>query len=491
MKIEEFLGEYYNEYGDIYPIIRLILYRIDIRGKEGLFTYDEILGSKPGKRQIMLAPLRFLGYGFLKITNSSGYGRKQRNVFVSDTFLKINRYEPLFEELNNSCKLVSALSVGGIGLKHFFRNFYKNRLRIMDFGLSVSGSKLKKAVDNIFDYFMELLKENKTCSQDQKVRLLLEELRVEAVERIDYLAGKFIRSGIDLFLTINQFNLRDVITIMACRKAGIWTKELCHYSNLAEFIADPAAIWNGIRDLGSDSKENYYFPNSNETFMFVHETCQWSSNDAEFFRKYRGIKNIFGENLKITGIGCPEITLKTVKEKKWRNKENVLTIFVPVAVLFLGEKIKNNFSKKDIEGVKEWSKKLYDDIKIVADRAQLEVWVRFHPSDPACFIESDKETIEKNGFKILTLERKGFDEAVELSKYIITSCSSAMTIANIFGCKCYCINYFGEEYDFCGMDIIEVKEKDISKLELVEKESDYNIKENLCMDVARLVDLSL
>lgn len=66
-----------------------------------------------------------------------------------------------------------------------------------------------------------------------------------------------------------------------------------------------------------------------------------------------------------------------------------------------------------------------------------------------------------------------------------------MTIANIFGCKCYCINYFGEEYDFCGMDIIEVKEKDISKLELVEKESDYNIKENLCMDVARLVDLSL
>lgn len=41
------------------------------------------------------------------------------------------------------------------------------------------------------------------------------------------------------------------------------------------------------------------------------------------------------------------------------------------------------------------------------------------------------------------------------------------------------------------MDIIEVKEKDISKLELVEKESDYNIKENLCMDVARLVDLSL
>lgn len=64
MKIEEFLGEYYNEYGDIYPIIRLILYRIDIRGKEGLFTYDEILGSKPGKRQIMLAPLRFLDMPF-------------------------------------------------------------------------------------------------------------------------------------------------------------------------------------------------------------------------------------------------------------------------------------------------------------------------------------------------------------------------------------------------------------------------------------------
>lgn len=461
MVAQEFIGKrLFQKYEDIYPVVRLVLYRCDPDGEGALFPHDGDWSKTASVKHRLLNAARCVLYPMRKIFSSSP---RRDTIFLSDTMLRIDRYRGLLAELYANCDVVASGAVSNIinrpipGMGELNWKIFCSRK--LFFGESVSGWTVKSAARELRNLFVELIEENRVCDDEfERVDRCLGMLRTAVNQRIDELGLVLKKARVKCFVTINAYNLRDVLTVMACRKAGIWTKELSHHMwcliSLDFFREESLAYWF-LRDHG-------------KAFLPVNESCQWSGPEKIFCEKY-GVFDPLYSDLQISVVGCPEVTrAEFEKNTAQYPKEDAIVIFVP-AIARLGEGgILPGGGVEQLQKIMCKNFELFRKTALLAEKYHMKVYVRHYPPEQKYIPEEEKELLKALGFELLSASREDFLKAVCASKVAIGHMTSALTYALIYGCRCYNLVIGGKDqrFDYCGLNIHDIKIDQIPDLSL-------------------------
>lgn len=453
LDINEFLGAFQDKYENIFPIIRLVIYRMDVGGIKGLFGYEGETSKLSCKRGTRLLH-KIARYVLMCFPIDLKYKGNNR-ILVSDTVLKLDRYNDMICSLQQEYDLFSIVAQDS-----FNRCDKKWEVHPMIFNDSFSGRKLKESLIRTYEMFCNLIENEKNCEDEyQNVDIALGKLERTVNKRLLAITRKFKKKRINCFITINQFNLKDVLCVLACRKLNITSKELCHYSHCVAALGDNKPSY-------LNEKNPYHFRGNKKSFMLASEYCLWSIHDIKFYNKYKKQRNIFGEPIIIKNCGCLEVVEFRYNELKVENEKNdIICLFVPeYGIYFGGNYSNNNITQSDIHEIAKKRNHIYQKMRKIKEETGYSIKVRFHPFEPIEFVQNEAEDIRKLGLELLSPSRDDLYKVLIRSKVIIASGSSTLILGYIFGCKCYCINVCGEKYDFCGMDIHEVMVDDLDNI---------------------------
>lgn len=457
MTIEKFIGsELRRKYDDIWPIVRLVLYHLDTTGKVGIMGLDGEWREQGSFRSKLVCPIRFIAYQWHRLFSVQKPGP---SIYLSNSMLRIDRYTGLLEELYENYNIISPFSWSDINRETFLKkNDLQKKIyqsRQLYFGKSVSGQCVKTHVERIYDLFFELLSKNEVCNDRYEyVDRSLQMLQSAVNERIDEIVPRLKERQVSCFITINERNIQDVLIILACRRAGIWTKELSHQQN---------CMFNLVR---YDDKR--FFDDNAKMYSATHESCQWSEPDKEFCIKYNVFDAVYND-FRISVVGCPEVTEKEylINNKKY-TKEDAMVIFVPSVSYFMERRNKEAFgiSQGAMQRVLGATEIIYNQVAKIAKERQMKVYIRYHPHEPIAIIEAEKELVDALGFESLTT-REDFVKAVCSCKVAIGYITSAFDSVLLYGGKCYAL-ILGEkeQYDFCGLGVQRIRPNEILNITL-------------------------
>ena len=458
-----FLGEtLYQKYTDVYPVILLIIYRMGFYWY-GIHDYErDFMVPSENKSGIKRLLKSLMAYG----RETGITGDKRDKILVSDTLLCLDRCEDLLCELMSKYRVVSYLKTGDYwrsnkNLKGIQGKRWETRSIFV--GESVPESGVEECVRDIKLFFEGLMDNDLNCQDSpEEAEILFSRLKTETKKRVDFLYNKLKKHRITQYITINQYNLRDVLTVMACRKAGIITKELSHY-------------FYCITPVIQSEKSRYY----EDKFFFTDECCVWNISEKKWYEKYVSInENIFGDKIKISCTGCPEITRDHYDSIALRiQKRNSLIYFVPSVEYIDGD------YQASMKVRKDYFKEIYD----LAEDLGIKVYVRYHPCEPQSNIDMEKSLLSEYNFVLCPQGREKLNECLCESKIAITCKSSVAAVAHLFGCKVYNIIFGDEQYDYMGMDFENIKLEDIKEITFSEYNRSYPEE---CIDVDLLVNLS-
>ena len=442
--VKSFLGEgLYKKYTEIIPILTLIIYRMGFYW-EGIHEYERDF-MVPYERNNSLKHLAksVMASGVEAMAYRNGHDR----ILVSDTLLCLDRCEDLLCDMMSKHAVVSYLKTGDYwrsnrNLKGIQGKRWETRTIYV--GDSVPEKDVEKSVRNIRLFFDSLIEKGLNCTDSQKeAERLFSMLKKHAGKRIDFLYKKLKKNRVTQFITINQYNLRDVLTVMACRKAGIVTKELSHYS----YCITPV----------DQSKRSTYYEGK---LFFTDEGCVWNISEKKWYEKYVSVnENIFGDSIRISCVGCPEITRDHFNKLVSKiHKQNSLIYFVPSVEYIDGDYQTSMDIRKDY----------FKEVYVLSERLGVKVYVRYHPCEPQDNINREKDLLSDYNFIVCPPGREKLNEFLCESKIAITCKSSVAIIAHLFGCKVYNIIFGDEQYDYMGMDFENIKLGDIESIELPE-----------------------
>ena len=446
MTAEEFIGDsLFQKYKDIWPIVRLILFLCSEKMESALFLYD--LGAPGSTTTIhrIVMPARYLLYQMRK---QFARRPKEMGIFLSNTILEIDRYRGMLDELYTNYDVVASGAVSDfihrpvpeLGLLNW-KIFLSRRLF---FGKSLAGEVLKNSVKNLQSLFVKLIKENRVCSTEfEKVDEALRILQDTAHERIDEISLLLKEAGVKCYITVNSNYLGDMIAIMACRKAGIWTKELSHHT----WCLMELDYWKSIDD--------WLYSDHGKKLSFVNESCQWSIAEKQYCEKYNSFHAIYND-LRISVTGCPEVTqAEFSKNIKKYPKTDAIVVFVPSIPYIGGNGTIPQGDPEMLQKITSNNFNMYRKVALLAEKYHMKVYVRYHPSEEKCHFKQEKELLAALGFELLSTSREDFIRAICTSRIAIGCMTSAFIPALIYGCKCYNLAYGGEnrKFDYCGLDI--------------------------------------
>lgn len=442
MTTEEFVGaRLRKEYQDIWPVIRLLLYRTDANGKSGMF-------NRKTMRSRLLSLVRSTVYHGVKVKRKVPL---RDSICLSNTMVKSERYLGLLEELYQTRDIVTFwtyLEVNG----EFFRK--RDALhqqiftsRSLCIGESIAGDSLNRCAEKFYDMALELLENHKCCEDEYAlVQQQLSALQAAVNRRVEEVQTELRRNRVKLFITVNQYNLDDLVIILACRKEGIWTKELCHHSNCI------------CKTTDVKEKEKLLLSDNLQSFAYVHESCQWSKADEAFCRKHGKYAPLY-KDFCITTVGYPEVTRTEIGEslKRYPCKDAIVYFVVPTIILkdLTANQERSKATAKEIEEAMRLKEEICRNIGQAAQKLGAKVYVRYHPTEAKSY-RSPREAklLEQLGFEELSSSQDDFVRAVCESGIAIGHETSAFTRALLYGCKCYNIVWREDQvYDFCGLNI--------------------------------------
>ena len=480
----EFLGgdSFVKKYEYIYPIIRLILYRLDTWGRSGLNPYD---GKNPEDRlDIKHKLLAMSGKFFYCFYRLCCREKSDSNIMLSETIFKIGRYKHMNKELLQNKSVYRFCSEANCSawsiIKDRQTGFQWKMLTPLYVQDSVTGKRVKKAAYATFDFFETLLKDNKKCKEEETtVNMLVDELQAAVIERVDFLCGIIQKRNIQAFVTFNQYNLSDFIFMMACKKMNVKRKVYFHYGFAHAPVRSNASY---ISELWADDKQSWDVNN---------ELCFWTKSDILWWEKHGKKENWYGEKMKLQVIGCPEVTKSLLGSyRKKYPKSNIVTVSAPMCAAFSNKfdnGVKNvTYTTSDLEELKKWKKNIYYQFYKMAEKNNVKVNIRYHPSEPIFSRELDKDLMEEFGFSISEDTREGLFKSASESIATFGHSTSFSVISYIFGAKTVLIDLDDVEYDLCGynMDIVQVE--DIAEYVIKNDNTDHP---DECFDLEKFVDV--
>lgn len=416
-KLEGRLGkELSGKYRGIGALLALIDSRVEVSagdpeaGLQRLFALDTLRGKKTVS-QAVLGSLALVLWAFTRVRYCSVPKAKTRLVY-SNTFLSSVRYPAAREQIEKEfgcTALVTFLdtlkpgSRGGNSLRELLR-LDQGKVRPVFFrGWSVCGGALRRAASG---YCLLAYGPDPDRSRLDRSLQSLEKTYGKRVKRLEQRLGK---ENVTLYTTINQYNLRDLLMIHACRNLGIRTLQQEHHT--IQFCQD-------------QFDENRPKPR----LSFAGEYGFWNRTELLFHRKvYRFDSQLYPENeIRMHVTGNPEMVFE--QAELYRQK------YPPERKLTYMTAILENWQDPEIrDAYLRWRWDIYKGLKELSERQNIIINIRYRPFSEQEFREKEIPVLKEWGFRISESLPENLMEDLCSSSVIMSATSSVLSTARLFG----------------------------------------------------------
>ena len=405
LTVENLLGEKaLQQYSDIFPVLSLIFYDATnrypkIKSFDMLFNYDEEDMDLPNSvMRKVFTPLH--RKELAKRRKEAAKLPKKEAVMLSHTFVHNRRYTKTLAEIKKHCDVTHFLSecdtriiVNRSGVK-FIQPSYT--VQPVLWNGSVSGAKLKECVMAAERYFIALIEKGESCEAD--FEKLVNTLK-------DYKISKYI--------TINQYNLRDVMIITALRKLGVETRQMEHHSSQCMYPADQKLPIH--------------------RFAYTDSFCCWSESDLHFHKTFMAYQPVFGQDVQLCAVGNPEISFEnaTAEYEKYAVKDQI--VYMMSAII-------NEKDEALVQSDFAMQQKIFAQLAKLGEKTGMDVLVRFPPAINPKMQTLCTPVAEKLGLKISQSSNQSLMEDMCTSRVMFGTVSSVMSTAVVMGRKVYRIS---------------------------------------------------
>lgn len=405
-----------EKYADIFPVLSLIFWDINTRyistGRfSALFSYDEENTSK-GLQSII---------DVLKTTIHAALASKAENlpkkkaVMLSSTFAHNPRYTSTLEELKKLSDITHILSPcdvrPAINRKGFKLNRMHYTVKPVVLNESVSGKKVKKCVLDTAQFIAELVENGESCADhSKKAEKLLSDLQYAYLERIKQLETALSEYEIERYITINQYNLRDVMLLDVCHRLGIPTRQMEHHASWCmHSVNRPVPIYR---------------------YAYTDSYGCWSDSDLHFHKTFYEYQPMFSQNVELYTIGNPETNFeKATGENAKYTPEKQIVYMVSGIMDENDEKLfSTNF---------EMQLKIFSQLKKLGEKTGWDVLVRFPPAINPKMMAKCTPILEEMGIKVSPSVVGTLMEDMCSSTVVFGTISSVLSTAVIMGRKVY------------------------------------------------------
>ena len=431
------------EYGDIFHLLALIFLDINTRyvstGRfSALFNYDE----EPVTSGLGAAVSVVRKTALSRLVKKAEKLPEKKAVMLSSTFVHNPRYTATLAEIKKLCDVTHILSVCDvrpqIDRKGVRMNSMHYTVHPVIFEGSVSGAKLKKCVLDAAELLAACVKNGESCTAHrEKAEQVLSALQKEYKKRISLLKNTLSRYEIERYITINQFSLREVMLIDACRQLGIPTRQMEHHASWCMHPSNrPVPIYR---------------------YAYTDSFGCWSDSDLKFHQNFYEYQPMFGQKVELYTIGNPETNFeKANAEYAKYAPENKIVYMVSGIMDENDEKLFNtNF---------EMQQRIFAQLKKLGEKTGWDVLVRFPPAINPKMMAKCTPILEEAGIKVSPSVAGTLMEDMCTSRVVFGTISSVLSTAVIMGRKVYRIVAEGFEPLYTEEEITSVAIDEIADI---------------------------
>ncbi len=442
--------ELYKKYNDIIPLLSLCRYRV--RTYKSYGTFDMMFSTEETSTALNI--YRNLIYPFVCFRNKFSKIPDGKKIMLSATILKNERYKSLLKDLSG-CEIIRTNAKSDImfysnkqSLSEYFKSLFGKNKKILSCD-TVTGDELKIVISDWLKFTRNLDNSNIDCDTLREIMdFKLGTVRTIYNNRLNELISEIKNSCIELYITINQYNIRDFLLINACRKLGIKTKQLEHHaSRFMHNIADSEDIYR---------------------FCYVDDICRWSNSEVDFHKNIYKYE-CFNGNARpfIYSVGNPEISYKdALKAKKDYPVQSRIT--------FMISGILNQTDSSSVKKQLDLRNQIFDGLKKLSDKNGVKILVRYPPGLDMDFRKKEESLLKELGFEISLSDRASLLSDICGSKAVIGTISSVLGLSALMGKYVYQIADKGEEYYITDKNIFTVSPEEIEYIDTEKLDMELN-----------------
>lgn len=482
-KVELRLGkERAEKYRSLEPFLQLAEYRLESekddveQGLIRLFDFDTLHGKKPATQKIIrtLAPVLWaamrIKYAFRKKADP-------RPVF-SSSFTRSPRYarirEPIEQDVGCTqlVTFLDAVRIDKLDKKEMLRETFRldagHMKPVFLPGTSMAGRRLEKAA---VEYYRRI--RNMTFGTEEQYAQeipdeLLDRLQKAYLTRVKWLKKYLGQADQNpalrdsgntetnpnrkapgskaptLYLTVNQYNLRDLLVIAACRDLGIPTIQQEHHA--LEFL-----------------QFQFYEDRPKYRFSLAGSYGYWSPTERLFHQKVFRYDNPLypTEDIRFLVTGDTEITYdQALGYLKQYPQQRKLTFVTP------GVDLETFRTQEQFDTYAAWRWKVFEGLREFSRKQNIKVCVRYRPGKEQVFREKEIPTLKEWGFEISRSVPENLMEDLCTSMAVMSSATSAMATARLLGKPIYRVEDWEVTWIHVDDTVREVKLADLPNLTL-------------------------
>ena len=477
-KVEELIGKELSEkHRAIEALLDLIDYRMEDLGNNyrygisRMFVFDTLYGKKAVTRIIarVLSPVLWA----VSKTKNRAVPKAETRLVFANTFLRSIRYPAARKQIEQETGLTAVLSFTDllkqegpeqrINLKGSLKpEVYPSR-PVYFRGTSICGGALQKAVTR----YCELMynpagTENRTKDAVEKAAQALETAYLKRVERV---VSCLRKEDCTAYITVNQYNLRDLLIIHACKNLGIRTAQMEHH----------ATQFNRVQ-----FDEHHPMPR----LAFAGEYGFWNKSEQLFHEKvYRYENPLYRpEEIRFRVTGNPEITLEQAEEVQQKYPtERKLTFMIGALQQDQLEGFEAEYEK--------WRWEVFRGLRELAKRQNVIINIRYTPYQELEMRKKEEPVLREWGFQVSDSVPADLMQDLCSSAAIMSSVSSVLSTAQLFGKMIFRVEDMQIGYVHVDDTVNEVDLKDIPDIVIpegieknlpgIDREGTFNIRKML------------
>ena len=413
------------KYRDIEALLALLDYRFkkgverddDLEfGLIWVFFFDTLHGKKAVSRIIaaVLSPVQWCAtrvkYAFRK--------KAEKRLAFSNTFLWSRRYPIVRNQIEEKTGCTAVLSFydtikrsspNAKEMLHDTLCLNSGSVRPVYIPrYSVAGAELQRTVTEFYRLLFRKFHREEVA--EEALDEALARLRQAYEKRVAYLTKRLKKEDLKIFITINQYNLRDLLLIHACKNAGIPTMELEHHAmEFARTRFDPE--------------------HPQQRLSFVSHYGYWSATERLFHEKVFRYDSLLypPEENRFLVSGNAEISYQQAAayQEKYpaQRKLTYMTNGIEADTL----------SSEVLEKYEKWRWAVFAGLRELARKQNIQVCLRYTPFREKYFREKEIPTLKEWGFQISASVPENLMEDICSSMAVMSSASSVLATARLMG----------------------------------------------------------
>ena len=462
-RIEKRIGkELAQKYRDIEALTALL----DYRYKKGLeqkddwtfgliwvFFFDTLHGKKAVSRiaAAVIAPVLWcatrIKYAFRK--------KAEKRLVFSNTFLWSRRYPMVREQVEGKTGCTAVLSFYDT-IKRSTPNakeMLKDTLHLNSGSVrpvfiprySIAGAGLQRAVTE-YTRLLSRISQDRDAVTGKELDTALAALRKAYHRRVRYLTKRLGKLDLKLYITINQYNLRDLLLIHACRNLEIPTMELEHHAmEFARVRFDPE--------------------HPQQRLSFVSHYGYWSATERLFHEKVFRYDNLLyppeANRYFVSGNAEMSYAQAAAYQEKYpvQRKLTYMTNGLEADM----------FSSEDLARYEQWRWDIFSGLRELAKKQNIKICLRYTPFREKYFREKEIPTLKEWGFEISASVPENLMEDMCSSMAVMSSASSVLATARLMGKIIYRVEDMDIPFIHVDDRVHEVLSGGIADLEIPEE----------------------